>query len=78
LETIKDLYNIYINHYRVDDSKEVSTARDKLEECLGENYTKEVEDIAGDLGYFSSEQGFIEGFRYAAALLADGKAVQYE
>lgn len=76
METIRDLYNIYLNHYRMDDSKEVSDAREKLEKCLGENYTKEAEDAAGSLEYFSCEQGFIEGFRYAAALLADGKAVE--
>ncbi len=75
MEALKDLYNIYVNHYRTDDSEAVTAARDKLEKCLGENYTKEVEDIAGDLGYFSNEQGFIEGFRYAASLFADGKVV---
>ncbi len=73
MDALKDLYNIYVNHYRVDDSEDVTAVRDKLEKCLGENYTKEVEDIAGDLGYFSNEQGFIEGFRYAASLFADGK-----
>jgi len=75
MEALKDLYNIYVNYYRAEDSKEVLAARDKLEECLGDNYTKEVEDIAGDLGYFSNEQGFIEGFRYAVSLLTSGKAV---
>lgn len=74
MEALKDLYSIYVNHYRADDSEDVTAAREKLEKCLGENYTKEVEDIAGDLGYFSNEQGFIEGFRYAASLFADGKA----
>ncbi len=55
MKAIKDLYSIYLNHYGIEDSKEVSTARDKLEECLGENYTREIEEIAGDLEYFSSK-----------------------
>lgn len=71
---IKDLYNVYLNYYEIEDSKEVSAARDKLEKCMGKNYTKEADDAAGSLEYFSCEQGFVEGFRYAAALLTDGKA----
>ncbi len=75
MKAIKELYSIYLNHYGIEDSKEVLAARDKLEKYLGENYTREIDEIVGDLEYFSNEQGFIEGFRYAASLFADGKAV---
>jgi hypothetical protein len=38
LGEIKDLYNVYLNYYEIEDSKEVSAARDKLEKCMGKNY----------------------------------------
>ncbi len=75
MEALKDLYNIYVNYYRKDDSKDMIAAREKAEKYFGENYSGEIEDIVGEISYYSCEQGFIEGFRYAASLFADGKAV---
>jgi len=76
MNELKDLYNIYVNHYRADDSESVTAAREKAEKYFGENYSSEIEDIVGEVSHYSCEQGFIEGFRYAASLFADGKAVE--
>ena len=75
MDALKDLYNIYVNNYRLDDSPEMAAARDKAEEYFGEKYDGEIEDIIMSITYHSCEQGFIEGFRYAASLFAGGKAV---
>lgn len=75
MEALKDLYNIYINHYGVDDLEDVTAARKKAEKYFGENYSSEIEDIVGEISYHSCEQGFIEGFRYVASLFAGGKVV---
>lgn len=75
MDALKDLYNLYVNNYRLEDSAEMTAARDKAEEYFGENYNSEIEDIVGEISYHSCEQGFIEGFRYAASLFAGGKAV---
>lgn len=75
MEAMKDLHNFYANNYRLEDSAEMTAAREKAEKYFGENYNDEIEDIVGEVSYYSCEQGFIEGFRYAASLFADGKAV---
>ncbi len=75
MEAMKDLYNLYINNYRLEDSAEMTAAREKAEEYFGENYNNEIEDIVGEITYCSCEQRFIEGFRYAASLFACGRAV---
>lgn len=75
MEAMKDLYNFYANNYRLEDSAEMTAAREKAEKYFGENYNDEIEDIVGEVSYYSCEQGFIEGFRYAASLLTSGKAV---
>ena len=75
MDALKDLYSIYVNYYRADDSEEATAAREKMEKHLGKNYSNEIEDIIGEISYYSCEQGFIEGFRYAASLFADGKAM---
>lgn len=74
MEALKDLYNIYVNNYRLEDSAEMAAARDKAEKYFGEKYDGEIEDMIGDISYYPCEQGFIEGFRYAASLFAGGKA----
>lgn len=75
MEALKELYDIYVNNYRLEDSAEMTAARDKAEKYFGEKYDGEIEDIVGEITYYSCEQGFIEGFRYAASLFAGGKAV---
>jgi hypothetical protein len=75
MEALKDLYSIYVNYYRAEDSKEAIAAREKAEKYFGENYSDDIEDIIAEVSYSSNEQGFIEGFRYAASLFAGGKAV---
>lgn len=58
-----------------DDSQETQDANSKLEQAMGNRLYARFEDEILCCHEANEKQGFIEGFRYAVALLTDARAV---